>query len=70
MVIRDEKGLCTRDVGPPDDSRSWQFSVDWTLYKLYNRSTKELSSPWALRQRQETQKEGQMQSRLEVALVA
>lgn len=28
-------------MGTPDDSRSWQFSVDWTLYKiLYNEAQK------------------------------
>lgn len=28
-------------MGTSDDSRSWQFSVDWTLYKiLYNEAQK------------------------------
>lgn len=36
-----KRALCTRDVGPPDDSRSWQSSVDWKLYKLlYNGAQK------------------------------
>lgn len=28
-------------MGTSDDSRSWQFSVDWTLYKIiYNKAQK------------------------------
>lgn len=42
MVIRDEKGFLYKGIlGASDDSRNWQLSVDWTLYKLlYNGAQK------------------------------
>lgn len=35
MVIRHEKGSLYKGIlGASDDSRRWQLSVDWMLYKL------------------------------------
>lgn len=28
------EGLCVEDVGPPEASRGWQFSVDWKPYEV------------------------------------
>lgn len=57
------------DVGPAEASRGWQFSVVWILYKVPQDEAQEweLSSPWALSQREETLGEGQMQSCLEAS---
>lgn len=29
MIGPQEEGLHVKDVGPPEASRGWQFSVDW-----------------------------------------
>lgn len=57
------------DVGPPEASRGWQFSVDWKLYKVPHAEAQEPEGAEltrALRQTEETQ-EGQMQSCLEAS---